>query len=175
METSRNLAVLLSVPESFLLSGLECLATQYEQEIHPAFLIYGSQEFEALAAVELARKGKALEVFIYASNAAGDLPLNPEVWWKGIYMGVEAASGGGRYKGKAIHRPAATLDGKKPSAVFWKMMDLKKQIAGMPIGRMQTLAKKVLLPDRYLPDKPTLIEYPFHQTKWFKPASTVNS
>jgi hypothetical protein len=52
-------------------------------------LICGSQEFEALSAVELARKGKALEVFIYASNAAGDLPLNPEVWWKGIYMGVE--------------------------------------------------------------------------------------
>ncbi len=144
METSRNLAVLLSVPESFLLSGLECLATQYEQEIH-------------------------------ASNAVGDLPLNPEVWWKGIYLGVEAASGGGRYRGKAIHRPAATLDGKKPSAVFWKMMDLKKQVAGMPIGRMQTLTKKVLLPDRYLPDKPTLIEYPFHQTKWFKPATPASS
>jgi hypothetical protein len=82
MDTSRNLAVLFSVPESFLLSGLECISAQYQQEIHPAFLIYGSMEFEAFAEVEKARNGKPLEMFIYAANAAGDLPLNPEVTWK---------------------------------------------------------------------------------------------
>ncbi len=168
METSRNLAVLFSVPESFLLSGLECINTQYQQDIHPAFLIYGTMEFEAFAAVEKARNGQALEMFIYASNPAGEQPLNPEVTWKGVYFGIEAATAGGRYKGKPIYRPAATLSG-KPSALFWKVSDLKKQIAGMPIGRMQALTKKTLLPDRFLPDKPTLIEYPFHQTKWFKP------
>ncbi len=167
MDTSRNLAVLFSVPESFLLSGLECVAAQYQQDIHPAFLIYGSMEFEAFAEVEKERKGKPLEMFIYAANAAGDLPLNPEVTWKGIYLGVEAASGGGRYRGKAIHRPPASVAGNKPSALFWKVSDLKKQSKGMPIGRLQVLTKKTLLPDRFLPDKPTLIEYPFHQSKWF--------
>jgi hypothetical protein len=167
MDTSRNLAVLFSVPESFLLSGLECISAQYQQEIHPAFLIYGSMEFEAFAEVEKARNGKPLEMFIYAANAAGDLPLNPEVTWKGIYLGVEAASGGGRYRGKAIHRPPASVVAGKPSALFWKVSDLKKQAKGMPIGRFQTLTKKALLPDRYLPEKPTLIEYPFHQSKWF--------
>ena len=167
MDTSRNLAVLFSVPEAFLLSGLECVSAQYQQEIHPAFLIYGSMEFEAFAEVEKARNGKPLEMFIYAANAAGDLPLNPEVTWKGIYMGVEAASGGGRYRGKAIHRPPASVPDRRPVALFWKVSELKKQKAGMPVGRLQTLTKKVLLPDRFLPDKPTLIEYPFHQSKWF--------
>lgn len=167
METSRSLAVLLSVPESHLLSGLECIAAQHQQEIHPAFLVYGSMEFEAFAEVEKARNGQPLEIFIYASDAAGDRPLNPEVTWKGIYLGVEAASGGGRYRGKAVHRPAASVSDRKTSALFWKVSDLKKQSAGMPIGRLQTLKKKTLLPERYLPDKPTLIEYPFHQSKWF--------
>jgi hypothetical protein len=168
METSRNLAVLFSVPESFLLSGLECINNQHQQDIHPAFLIYGTMEFEAFAAVEKARNGKALEIFIHASNPAGEQPFHPEVTWKGIYLGIEAATAGGRFKGKPIYRPEATLGG-KPSALFWKMSDLKKQIAGMPICRMQALTKKTLLPDRFLPEKPTLIEYPFHQTKWFKP------
>jgi hypothetical protein len=175
METSRNLAVLFSVPESFLLSGLECIAAQHQQDVYPAFLIYGTMEFEAFAAVEKARNGKALEMFIYAADAAGDRPLNPEVTWKGIYLGVEAATGGGRYRGKPIHRPAITLGDRKPSALFWKVSDLKKQVAGMPIGRMQALTKKTLLPDRYLPEKPTLIEYPFHQTKWFKPTTPSNA
>lgn len=166
METTRSLAILLSVPEVHLLSGLESLAAQQAQAIQSPFIVYGSMDFEAFGEIEKSRAGKAVEVFIYASDRQGDLPLNPEVTWKGVYIGCEPASGGGRYRGKAIHRPASTTLDRKPSAIFWRMTDLRRFDTGMPIGKIQGLKKKSFFQPRFIPETPTLIEYPFHQNKW---------
>ncbi|OUC13329.1 MAG: hypothetical protein B0A82_17740 [Alkalinema sp. CACIAM 70d] len=173
METSRNLAILVSVPEVHLLSALDALSAQQAQAFNPSYVVYGSMEFEAFGEIEKIRGTRAIETFIYAAEGAGEQPLNPEVTWKGIYLGCEAASGGGRYRGKAIHRPTSTTGDRKPAALFWKLAHLERFEKGMPIGKLQGLKQKTFLKARFLPEKPTLIEYPFTHKLYLKASANA--
>ncbi len=167
MEPIRNFAILAALPEANLHSGLETLKAQIEQDIQPLFIAYGSMAFEAFAAIEKERAGRPVEVFLHATESQGDRPLNTEVTWRGMYMGCEAASGGGRYRGKAIHRPAAEAS-TKANALFWKVSQLQQFPTGMPVAKLSLFRKKTPLQARLVPLEPILIEYPYKQKVWLK-------
>ncbi|MBE9013697.1 hypothetical protein IQ250_26260, partial [Pseudanabaenaceae cyanobacterium LEGE 13415] len=106
MQKTRAFALLAPVPEIHLISGLEAIAAQLDSDESSSDdtpkVAFGTMDFELFAEVEKARSGKAIEVLIYASHAKGDQPLNPEVTWRGLYVGYVGLRRG-RYPGKAIH------------------------------------------------------------------------
>lgn len=168
MDISKTFALLAPVPEAHLQSGLESIALQFDRDIIPPFIVYGSMAFEVFAEVERIRKDKAVEVLIYATDSSGDRPLNPEVTWKGIYIGCEQASGGGRYRGAAIHRPAATASERNKWGIFWKLTQLESFKSGLPIGKLTAFGTKKPCAPRFMPDAPLLIDYPYNQKVFFK-------
>jgi hypothetical protein len=168
MDITKTFALLAPVPESHLQSGLESIAQQFDLDIIPPFVVYGTMAFEVFAEVERLRKDKAVEVFIYATDSTGDRPLNAEVTWKGLYIGREQASGGGRYRGKAIHRPAATASERDKWGIFWKVTQLEAFKTGLPIGKLQAFTTHKPCPPRLIPDAPLLIDYPYNQAVFLK-------
>lgn len=167
MDITKAFAILAPVPEIHLKSGLEALAQQIEQEIIPPFVAYGSMDFEVFGEVEKLRNGKAVEVLIYAAEQEGDRPLNPEVMWKALYVGCDRASGGGKYRGKAVHRPASTA-GERAWGIFWKVTQIEVFKSGLPIGKLQTYKTRKPYPSRFVPEGPVLIDYPYNQQVFLK-------
>lgn len=163
MQKTRSFAILAPVPEMHLLSGLEALTAQLDSdELRPDQLpkvAFGSMEFEVFAEVEKLRNGKAVEVVIYASDAKGDQPLNPEVTWRGLYVGY-VGSRRGRYPGKSIFRPQATANDSPTWAVFWEVQELEQLKTPLPIGKLRAKNKKTNYQARFIPEGPVLIEYP---------------
>ena len=168
MDKTRKFAILAPVPEMHLHSGLESLNQQLDQDIVPPFVAYGSMAFERFNEIEELREGKSVEVFIYASHCEGDRPLNSEVTWKGLYIGLEKASGGGRYRGRVIHRPKSTASDRGPWGIFWRLTQLEKFQMGLPIGKLQGLKAKKLYQDRFIPEGPLIITYPHNQSVFLK-------
>lgn len=156
-------ALLAPVPEMHLISGLEAIAAQLDSdELSPDQMpkvAFGSMDFELFAEAEKLRGGKAIEVLIYASHAKGDQPLNPEVTWRGLYVGY-VGSWRGRYPGKAIHRPKSTATDSPTWAVFWEVQDLERLKTPIPIGKLRGKNKKTNYQARFIPEGPVLIEYP---------------
>lgn len=163
MQKTRAFAILAPVPEMHLTSGLEAIAAQLDSdELSPSDapkVAFGSMEFEMFGEAEKMRAGKAIEVFIYASHAKGDQPLNPEVTWRGLYTGY-VGSRRGRYPGKSIFRPLAAANDSPTWAVFWEVQQLERLKTPIPIGRLRGKNKKTNYPPRFIPDGPVLIEYP---------------
>ena len=163
MQKIQAFALLTSVPEMHLISGLEAIAAQLDSEELPPDLspkvAYGSMDFEVFAEVEKLRNGKAVDVFIYASEAKGDQPLNPEVTWRGLYIGC-VGSRRGRYPGKAIFRPQSTATDSPTWAVFWEVQQLERLKTPIPIGNLRPKNKKANCQPRFIPESPILIEYP---------------
>ena len=164
METTRKFAILAPVPESYLVSGLEAIAAQLDvEEIISQGLpkvAFGSMAFETLRKADELRKEQRVEVLIYATDAAGDQPLNPEVWWRARYIG-HVPSRNGRYPGKAIFRPKAAAAERPTWAIYWEIQELEKLKDPIRIDSLQGLGQKNNLKSRYIPDEPVLIEYPF--------------
>lgn len=163
MEKTKAFAILVSVPEMHLISSLEAIAAQLDSDDLPPDQLpkvaFGSMDFELFSEVEKLRGGKAIEVFIYAANAKGDQPLNPEVTWHGWYRGY-VASRRGRYPGKSFHRPQSTVSDPPTWAVFWEVQELEPLKKPIPIGQLRGKGKKTNLQARFIPDSSTLIDYP---------------
>lgn len=121
MQKTHAFAILAPVPELHLTSGLEAIAAQLDSNDllsdHVPKVAFGSMDFELFGEVEKLRGGKAIEIFIYASQAKGEQPLNPETTWRGLYVG-NVASRRGRYPGKSIYRPQSTAADTPTWAVF---------------------------------------------------------
>jgi hypothetical protein len=163
MQKTRSFALLAPVPEKHLLSGLESISTQLDSKDlppdHQPKVAFGSMDFEVFGEVEKLRTGQAVEVFIYASQATGEQPLNPEVTWRGLYVGY-VGSRRGRYPGKAICRPLTTASDSPTWAVFWEVQALEPLKQPIPIGKLRGKNKKTDYQARFLPEGPVLIEYP---------------
>jgi hypothetical protein len=154
-------AILAPVPEEHLISGLEAIAAQLDSDDLPAGhlpkVAFGSMAFEVLAEVEKLRGGKPVEVLIYASHAKGEQPINPEVTWRGLYIGY-VGSRRGRYPGKPIFRPKATTSDSLTWAVFWELQELERLKTPIPIGTLTGKGKKAKYQPRFIPDGPMLID-----------------
>lgn len=163
MQKTCTFALLAPVPEEHLISGLEAIAAQLDSDDLPAGhlpkVAFGSMGFEVLAEVEKLRGGKSVEVLIYASHAKGEQPLNPEVTWRGLYVGC-VQSRRGRYPGKSIFRPKSTASDRPTWAVFWEVQELERLKTPIPIGRLTGRGKKTNYQPRFVPEDPVLIEYP---------------
>lgn len=163
MQKMRTLAILAPVPERHLVSGLEAIAAQFDSDElppdQPPKVAFGSMDFEVFGEVEKIRGGKAIEVFIYAADAKGDQPLNPEVTWRGLYIGY-VGSRRGRYPGKSIHRPQSTATDPPTWAVFWELQELEPLKKPVAIGKLRGKDKKTNYQPRFIPEGPVLIEYP---------------
>jgi hypothetical protein len=163
MEKTHAFALLAPVPEMHLVSGLEAIAAQLDSEdlspAHVPKVAFGSMDFEVFGEVEKLRGGKVIEVLIYASQAQGEQPLNPEVTWRGLYVGY-VASRRGRYPGKSMYRPPSTVTDPPTWAVFWEVQELESLKKPIPIGHLCGKNKKTSYPARFIPDAPVLIEYP---------------
>lgn len=163
MQKTQAFAILAPVPEMHLISGLEAIAAQLDSDElppdHMPKVAFGSMAFELFGEVEKLRGGKAIEVFIYASDAKGDQPLNPEVTWRGLYVGY-VGSRRGRYPGKSIYRPKSTVTDTPNWAVFWEVQELEPLKKPIPMGNLCGKDKKTNYRGRFLPEGPTLIEYP---------------
>ncbi|NJR61593.1 MAG: hypothetical protein HC769_23805 [Cyanobacteria bacterium CRU_2_1] len=163
MQKTRTFAILVPVPEMHLTSGLEAIATQLDSDDlppdHLPKVAFGSMDFEVFAEVEKLRDGKAIEVFIYASHSKAEQPLNPEVTWRGLYVGY-VGSRRGRYPGKAIFRPKSTETDSPVWAVFWEVQELEQLKTPIPIGSLRGKNKKANYQPRFIPESPVLIEYP---------------
>lgn len=164
MQKIRTFAILAPVPEQHLLSGVDAISAQLDSdELAPDQLpkvAFGSMDFEAFGEIEKLRGGKAIDVFIYASHAKGDQPLNPEVTWRGLYVGY-VGSRRGRYPGKSIHRPQSTVTDAPTWAVFWELQELEPLKTPVPIAKLRGKNKKTNYQARFIPEGPVLIEYPF--------------
>ncbi|HEY9615457.1 MAG TPA: hypothetical protein V6C64_01360 [Microcoleaceae cyanobacterium] len=151
-----------------LISGLEAIAAQLDADDlppdHLPKVAFGSMEFELLGEAEKLRGGKAIEVFIYASHAKGEQPLNPEVTWRGLYVGY-VGSRRGRYPGKSIYRPQSTATDAPTWAVFWEVQELEQLKQPIPIGNLRAKGKKTNYQARFIPEGPVLIEYPSTEKK----------
>lgn len=163
MQKTRAFAMLAPVPEIHLISGLEAIAAQLDSDDFPPDqmpkVAFGSMDFEIFAEVEKLRAGKAVEVLIYASEAKGDQPLNPEVTWRGLYVGY-VGSRRGRYPGKSIFRPKSTATDSPTWAVFWEVQELEQLKTPIPIGKLRGKNKKTNYQPRFIPEGPVVIEYP---------------
>lgn len=163
MQKTHAFAILAPVPEMHLISGLEAIAAQLDSDDLPPGqrpkVAFGSMDFEVFGEVETLRNGRAVEVFIYASHASGDQPLNPEVTWGGLYIGY-AGSRRGRYPGKSIYRPTSTTTDSPTWAVFWEVLELAPLKTPIPIGKLQGRNKKSNYQARFIPEGPSLIEFP---------------
>ncbi|WP_242541882.1 hypothetical protein [Leptolyngbya sp. Cla-17] len=126
---------------------------------HVPKVAFGSMDFEVFGEAEKLRGGKAIEVFIYASHAKGEQPLNPEVTWRGLYIGY-VGSRRGRYPGKLICRPQSTATDPPTWAVFWEVQELEQLKQPIPIGGLRGKNKKTNYQARFIPESPVLIEYP---------------
>ncbi|HEY9828465.1 MAG TPA: hypothetical protein V6D19_23750, partial [Stenomitos sp.] len=120
---------------------------------------YGTMEFEVLAEVEKLREGHSVEVLIYASHAKGEQPLNPQVTWRGLYVGC-VQSRRGRYPGKSNVRPKSTASDSPTWAMFWEVQELERLKTPIPIGNLTGRSKKTPYQPRFVPEGPVLIEYP---------------
>ncbi|HIK11809.1 MAG TPA: hypothetical protein IGS52_16360 [Oscillatoriaceae cyanobacterium M33_DOE_052] len=163
MQKTYAFAILAPVPEMHLISGLEAIAAQLDLDDlpvdHVPKVAFGSMAFEVFGEAEKLRAGKAVEVFIYASQAKGEQPLNPEVTWRGLYVGY-VNSRRGRYPGKSIYRPAATSNDAPTWAVFWELQELEQLKKPVPIGTLRPKSKKTNYPARFIPEGAVLVEYP---------------
>lgn len=162
MQKTQDLALLISVPEVHLISGLEAIASQLDSEdLPPDYLpkvAFGSMAFERFGELEKLRNGKAVETLIYASQAKGDQPLNSEVTWRGLYIGY-VGSRRGRYPGKSIYRPKSAATDSPTWAVFWEVQELEPLKKPIPIGSLRGKNKKTNYQARFIPEEPVLIEY----------------
>lgn len=163
MQKTHAFAILAPVPEMHLISGLESIAAQLDSDDlppdHLPKVAFGSMDFEVFGEVEKLRSGKAIEVFIYASHAKGDQPLNPEATWWGLFTGY-VPSRRGRYPGKSIHRPKSTATDTSTWAVFWEVQELEQLKKPVPIGSLRGKNKKANYGVRFIPEGPVVIEYP---------------
>lgn len=163
MQKIRAFAMLAPVPEMHLISGLEAIAAQLDSDDLAADQLpkvaFGSMDFEVFAEVEKLRSGKAVDVLIYAADAKGDQPLNPEVTWRGVYVGY-VGSRRGRYPGKPIFRPKSTATDSPTWAVFWELQELERLKTPIPIGKLRGKNKKTNYQARFIPEGPVLIEHP---------------
>jgi hypothetical protein len=167
MQKTHAFALLAPVPEMHLISGLEAIAAQLDSKDlpsdHSPKVAFGSMDFEVFGEVEKLRGGKAIEVFIYASQSKGEQPLNPEVTWRGLYVGY-VASRRGRYPGKTVYRPASTMSDAPTWAVFWEIQELELVKTPIPIGSLRGKNKKANYQARFIPEGSVLIEYPAIQS-----------
>lgn len=163
MQKIRAFALLAPLPEIHLISGLEAIAAQLDSDDlppdHLPKVAFGCMEFELFGELEKVRNGKAIEVLIYATDAKGEQPLNPEVTWRGLYVGY-VGSRRGRYPGKAIFRPKSTATDSPTWAVFWEIHGLERLKTPIPIGKLRGKNKKTNFQPRFIPDGPVLIEHP---------------
>jgi hypothetical protein len=162
MQKTRAFALLAPVPEIHLTSGLEAIAAQLDSDDlppgHSPKVAFGSMDFEVFAELEKLRAGKAVEVFIYASDAK-DQTLIPKVTWGGLYIGY-VGSRRGRYPGKSIFRPPATATDSPTWAVFWEVQGLEPLKTPIQIGSLRAKNKKTNYQSRFIPEGAALIEYP---------------
>ncbi|MBD3883960.1 hypothetical protein IFO70_19590 [Phormidium tenue FACHB-886] len=163
MQKTHAFAILAPVPEMHLISGLEAIAAQLDADDLPPDQLpkvaFGSMDFEGFAEIEKLRESKAVEVFIYASHAKGDQPLNPRVTWRGLYIGY-VGSRRGRYPGKSIYRPQSTASDTPTWAVFWEVQELEQLKSPIAIGSLRGRNKKTNYQARFIPEGPVLIEPP---------------
>lgn len=163
METIRTFAILAPIPEVHLISGVEAIAAQLNSDdpnLGQPKVAFGSMAFEVLRKADELRKGRAVEVLIYASDAQGEQPLNPEVWWRARYIG-HVPSRNGRYPGKSVFRPKSTASDRPVWAIYWEVQELEKLKSPVRIATLQGLDQKANYKARFIPEGPVLIEYPF--------------
>jgi len=142
---------------------METLAAQLDADDlppdHVPKVAFGSMDFEVFGEAEKLRSGQAIEVLIYASDPKGDQPLNPEVTWRGLYVGT-VGSRRGRYPSKVIYRPQSTATDPPTWAVFWEIQALELLKTPVPIGSLRGKNKKTNYQARFIPEGSVLIEYP---------------
>jgi len=159
MDKTHTFAILAPVPEINLISGIETIAKLADDATSEALKVaFGSQAFETFRQVDELRTLKAVEVFIYASQAATDQPLRSEVSWRGLYIG-HMPSRNGRYPGKAKFRPAAAATEKPNWAIYWEVQELQRLSKPIAIASLKGLGKKSNYTSRFIPEEPLLIEY----------------
>jgi hypothetical protein len=163
METNHAFALLVSVPEIHLISGLDAIATQLDVEdlppAHSPKVVFGSMDFVGFGEVEKLRGGEAIKVLTYASQAKGEQPLNPAATRRGVYVGY-VASCRSRYPGKSMYRPPSNVTDPPTWVVFWEVQVLEQLKTPIPIGNLCGKNKKTAYPARFIPEGPVLIEYP---------------
>ena len=159
MDQTQAFAILAPVPEIHLVSGVETITKLADESSdETAKVAFGSMDFESFRKIDELRGGKAVEVFIYASDPAGDQPLNSKVSWRGLYIG-HVPSRNGRYPGKLKFRPPSTATDKPTWAVFWEVQELKPLTSPIAIASLKGLGKKSNYTSRFIPEGPLLIEY----------------
>ena len=85
METTntKNFAILAPVPEHHLISGLDAISKQLDDDSIDTqpMVALGSRSFEVFGQADALRKERMADVYIYASHA--DNPsLNPHATWR---------------------------------------------------------------------------------------------
>ena len=149
MDKTQSFAILAAVPEVHLISGQDVCLNQGK-------VAFGSMAFEAFRKVDEMREDKAVEILIYASDAA-NRPLNTEVTWHGLYIG-HVQSRGGRYLKGSQFRPPSTASEKPIWAIFWEVQDLKPLSSPIAIASLKGLERGSNLKSRFVPESPLLIE-----------------
>ncbi len=164
METTRTFAILASIPEIHLVSGLEAIAAQLSSDENLSEglpkLALGSMAFEIFRKADEQRKERDVEVLIHAADSQEDQPINPEVRWRARYI-RHLPSRNGRYPGKPHFQPQTTKATRPTWAVYWELQELEKLKISIPIGSLQGLGQKNNFKPRFIPEEPVLMEYPF--------------
>lgn len=158
MHTTHSFAILASVPEMHLESGVETINKLHLESNDKVKVAFGSMDFEVFRKADQLRGDQVVEVFIYASQAQSDQPLHSEVTWSGLYIN-HVNSRNGRYPGKKEFRPASTLSDAPRWAVFWEVQDLKLLKTPIKIASLKGMGKKSHFTSRFIPETPLLIEY----------------
>jgi hypothetical protein len=145
MKTAEDIALLAPVPLDHLKSGA----------IMEGRVAFGSRAYELFLKLEKLRGDGDVDVYIYASHAAGH---DAEAAWHARYVGFVRSESG--FHPNPEHRPESSLTDTPDSALFWEVEDLRRLDPPVWIGKLTGLGKKKPYGHKFPPHGPVLIEHP---------------
>jgi hypothetical protein len=153
--THPEVALLAPVP-------LEHLKSAYEHFPRGHKIAFGSRAFDVFHEMDNLRKGRAAEVYLYASHS-GEMG-RPCVTWRARYTGYVDSVDGAHPRDMEF-RPPSTLkypgDNSGYWALFWEVEGLEPlNGASIPIARLRGYRKKGFYKPTFVPEGPLLIERP---------------
>jgi hypothetical protein len=148
-----SVALLASVPEEHIISGLEIVQAQGR-------VAFGSKDWELFSKLDALLHGDECDVLIYASDAQH--PISPPtVTWTARYM-MSSRAINGAHKEQMKFRPKSTerypLDNKGSWIVFWEVNDLKPLKPSIKVSALRGFAKPKAYLTNFIPRGPLLIQ-----------------
>jgi hypothetical protein len=151
-----DFALLAPVPLEHLLSGASVAAAAGK-------VAFGSMAWELFREVDTLRQGQSVDVFIYASHAAG-VPVLAATW-RGVYVGHVVSQGGMHPAGMQFRPPTTAKyphDNSGYWAVFWEVADLGQlpPNSQLPIRTLRGYKSGKRFVSSFIPEGPLLIHHP---------------